>query len=83
MSRLDVNEYRKMYLTEVEEHLMAHKESIPNFTTENMHRAIMTEMNRADESTWELDVPDDRGMAIKEAEGRCENYIRTHVDCTP
>ena len=48
MARLDVQTYRDMYLRKVEEHLMQTKDSIPNFTSENPHKAILTEMNRAD-----------------------------------
>ncbi len=80
MAKLDVDEYRKMYLSVVEEHLMAKKDRIPNFTTENLHRAIMTEMNRANEETWEVDIPDDRDKAIAEAEERCMDFFETHMD---
>lgn len=80
MARLDVQAYRDMYLKEVEEHLMGMKDSIPNFTTENLHRALMSEMNRADDETWEVDIPDDRNMAIKAAEERAIAFIQTHKD---
>jgi hypothetical protein len=80
MARLDVQAYRDMYLKEVEDHLMGMKDSIPNFTTENLHRAMMEEMNRADEETWEVEVPDDRSMAIKEAEQRAMDFMKTHKD---
>ena len=80
MAKLDVNEYRDMYLKEVEENLMAKKDQLQNFTTENLHRAIMTEMNRADDDTWEVEVPDDKAAAITEAETRCIDFMNTHVD---
>ena len=80
MAKLDIDEYRKMYLSVVEEHLLARKDQIPNFTTENLHRAIMTEMNRADEETWEVEVPDDKDKAIEEAEKRCMDFFETHKD---
>ena len=80
MAKLDVQAYKDMYLKEVEEHLMDMKDSIPNFTTENLHRALMEEMNRADEDTWEVDIPDDKGMAIKEAETRAIEFLKTHKD---
>ena len=80
MARLDVQAYRDMYLKEVEAHLMSRKDSIPNFTTENLHRALMEEMNRADEETWEVEVPDDRAKAISEAEMRAINFMKTHRD---
>ncbi len=80
MAKLDIDEYRKMYLSVVEEHLMARKDQIQNFTTENLHRAIMTEMNRADTETWEVEVPDDRDIAITEAEQRCMDFFDSHKD---
>jgi len=80
MARLDVQAYRDMYLKEVEKHLMDMKGKIPNFTTENLHRALMEEMNRADEETWEVEIPDDRSMAIKEAETRAIEFMKTHKD---
>ena len=80
MARLDVQAYRDMYLKEVEEHLMDKKDSITNFTTENLHMALMSEMNRADDETWEVEIPDDRSMAINEAETRAIEFMKTHKD---
>lgn len=80
MARLDVQAYRDMYLKEVENHLTGMKDSIPNFTTENLHMAMMSEMNRADDETWEVEVPDDKAMAIKEAEQRAIEFIKSHKD---
>lgn len=68
--KIDVTEYRQKYLKQVEDRIMAKKESVPHFTTHNLHEAVMFEMNRADEDTWEVDVPDDREKALKEAESR-------------
>ena len=80
MARLDIDTYRNMYLKEVEEHMMEIGDSIPNFTTQNLHMAIMCEMNRADDETWEVEVPDDKSTAIKEAEDRVIHHIKTHKD---
>ena len=80
MGRLDIDEYRKIYLSEVQEHLMAKKDQIPNFTTENLHRAIMTEMNRADEETWEIEIDDDKDKEISTVESRCMKFFETHKD---
>ena len=80
MAKLDVQAYKDIYLKEAEEHLMSMKDTIPNFTTENLHRAVMTELNRADDETWEIEVPDDRSMAIKEAENRMIDFMKTHRD---
>ncbi len=68
--KIDVNEYRQHYLKEVEERLMARKDSIPGFSTQGLHDAIMTELNRADQETWLVDIPDDRQKALREAEER-------------
>ncbi len=80
MARLDVDEYRKMYLSVVEEHLMAKKGQIPHFTTENLHRAIMTEMNRADEDTWEIEVDDDKEKEMQAVEARVVKFFEDHSD---
>jgi len=80
MARLDVQEYRERYLKKVEERLMAKKEQVPNFTTHNMHEAIMAEMNRADIDTWEVEVPDDMEQALKEAESRMIETMKHNID---
>jgi hypothetical protein len=80
MARLDVNEYREKYLRLVEERMMSHKDDIPHFTTQNLHEAIMSEMNRADEDTWEVEVPDDFEQALKEAEGRMIELMKKNID---
>lgn len=82
MARLDVNEYRNMYLKEVEERIMSHKDDVPHFSTENLHKAIMTEMNRADEDTWEVEIPDNKEQALKEAEERIIDTIKKSTDLT-
>jgi hypothetical protein len=80
MAKLDVQEYRDKYLKVVEERLMAKKDSIPHFTTHNLHEALMTELNRADEDTWEVEVPDDREKALKEAEERMVETMKKNID---
>jgi hypothetical protein len=80
MGKLDVETYRKMYLKEVEERIMSHKDNVPNFTTRNLHDAIMSELNRADEDTWEVDVPDDKEQALKEAEARIIETMKSNKD---
>jgi hypothetical protein len=82
MAKLDVQAYKDVYLKEVEERIMSHKQDVPHFTTENLHKAIMTEMNRADETTWEVEVPDDKEQALKEAEGRIIETISKSTDLT-
>ncbi len=74
--KIDVNEYRQNYLKEVEERLMARKDSIPNFSTQGLHDAIMTEMNRADQETWLVEIPDDKQQALKEAEERIVAWMK-------
>jgi hypothetical protein len=80
MGRIDVEEYRRMYLKEVQDRIMAKKDSVPNFTTKLLNDAILAEMNRADEETWEVEVPDDREQALKEAEDRIIEIMKHHKD---
>jgi lipoate-protein ligase A len=80
MARLDVQEYREKYLKLVEERLTAKKDQVPHFTTQNLHEALMTEMNRADEETWEVEVPDDIDEALKEAEKRMLETMKHNID---
>jgi len=80
MARLDVEEYRRNYLKIVEERLMAKRDRIPHFTTQALHEALMTELNRADERTWEVEVPDNREQAIKEAEERMLETMKKNLD---
>lgn len=80
LMKVDVTDYKSKYLKVVEERILAKKDSIPNFTTENLHRAIMTELNRADGETWEVDVPDDKEHALKEAENRIVETMKKSVD---
>ncbi|GAB4389119.1 MAG: hypothetical protein Kow0025_12510 [Thermodesulfovibrionales bacterium] len=80
MARLDVDEYRKKYLRVVEERIMARKDAVPHFTSKNLHDAIMTELNRADQETWEVEVPDDRERALKEAEDRIIETMKKNFD---
>ncbi|MDA8088881.1 MAG: hypothetical protein M0Z61_01475 [Nitrospiraceae bacterium] len=74
--QIDVNEYRENYLRAVEERVMAKKDSIPHFSTQGLHDAIMTELNRADEETWKVEVPEDKQQALKEAEERVINWMK-------
>ena len=73
---IDVNEYRQNYLKEIEERITAKKGEIPNFSTQGLHDAIMTEMNRADQETWLLEIPGDRQQALKEAEARIIAWMK-------
>ncbi len=78
--KIDVNEYRQKYLKEVEERIAAKKDSIQHFTTQNLHDAVMTELNRADDETWLVEIPDDKEQAVKEAEARMIHSIEQNVD---
>jgi hypothetical protein len=78
--KIDVTEYRDKYLKVVQERVMAKKDSVPNFTTRNLNDAILTEMNRADAETWELEIPNDREQALKEAEARIIETMSKNVD---
>lgn len=78
--KVDVMEYREKYLKKVEERIAAKKEGIANYTSQNLHEAVMTEMNRADEDTWTVDVPEDMERALKEAEERIIGTMKHNVD---
>jgi hypothetical protein len=80
MARIDVEEYRQNYLKAVEERIVAKKESVPHYSSQNLHEAIMTEINRADAETWEVEVPDDKEKALKEAEQRIIETMKKNVD---
>ncbi len=78
--RLQVNEYKEKYLREVESRIVARKHAIPHFTMNALNEAMLTEMNRADEETWEVEVPDNREKALKEAEARMIETMKKNVD---
>ncbi|MDA8388885.1 MAG: hypothetical protein M0Z58_09535 [Nitrospiraceae bacterium] len=78
--KIDVNEYRQKYLKQVEERIMAKKDTIPNFTTQGLHAAIMTELNQADDETWLVEVPDDKEKALKQAEDRILHSMEENID---
>lgn len=80
MKRIDVTQYREQYLREVEDRIIVKKASIPNFTSKNLNDALLTELNRADEETWEIEIPEDREQAIKEAEQRMIETMKHNVD---
>lgn len=78
--KIDVDEYRQKYLKEIEEKVMARRDGIAHFTSQNLHEAIMTELNRADEETWLVEIPEDRQQALKEAEDRIQRSMEENVD---
>ncbi|MDA8169403.1 MAG: hypothetical protein M0Z59_06860 [Nitrospiraceae bacterium] len=78
--KIDVNDYRQNYLREVEERITAKKGSIPQFSSQGLHEAIMTELNRANEETWLIEIPDNREQALKEAEDRILESMKENVD---
>jgi hypothetical protein len=80
MARMAMEDYRERYLRKVEDHLMSIKDQIPHFTTRLLNDAIRQEMNRADEDTWEVDVPDSEEQAIKEAEERILKIMKENFD---
>jgi hypothetical protein len=59
---------------------MSKRDKIEHFTTHNLHEAIMTELNRADEDTWEVEVPDDMEQALTEAEKRIIDTMKHNID---
>lgn len=81
MAILDVDEYRKLYLKEVQERIIAKKESVPHYTSQLLNDAMMEDINmRADAETWQVEVPDDREQALKEAEERIIDIMKHNKD---
>jgi hypothetical protein len=79
-SRIDIESYRKLYLKPVEEKLIGMREKIPHFTTQLLEDAIRTELNRANPDTWEVEVPEDKQRAMKEAEDRILEFMKDNFD---
>jgi len=81
MARIDVEEYRRMYLKEVQDRIIARKDSVPNYSSKLLNDAILEEINmRADAESWEVEVPDNREQAIKEAEQRVIDIMKHNKD---
>jgi hypothetical protein len=81
MARIDVDTYRRMYLKPVQDHIIEHKEEVPNYTSKLLNDALLEEINmRADPETWEVDVPDDREQAMQEAEQRIMDIMKHNKD---
>jgi len=81
MARIDVETYRQMYLKEVQGRMTEHKDSVPNFTSKLLNDALLEEINmRADPETWEVEVPDDKEQALREAEKRITNIMQHNKD---
>lgn len=81
MARIDVEEYRRMYLKEVQDRIIAKKDTVPNYTSKLLNDAILEEINKmADSETWEVEVPDNKEQAIKEAEQRIMETMKQNKD---
>ncbi len=81
MARIDVEEYRRMYLKEVQDRIIAKKDNVPNYTSKLLNDAILEEINKmADSETWEVEVPDNKEQAIKEAEQRIMEIMKHNKD---
>lgn len=81
MARIDVEEYRTMYLKEVQERIIAKKDTVPHYSSKLLNEALLEEVNqRADSETWEVEVPDDKEQALKEAEERIIKIMEENKD---
>ncbi len=81
MARIDVDEYRNVYLKEVQERIIAKKDSVPHYSSKLLNEAMLEDVNnRADEETWQVDVPDDKEQALKEAEQRIIDIMKHNKD---
>ncbi|GAB4389979.1 MAG: hypothetical protein Kow0025_18850 [Thermodesulfovibrionales bacterium] len=79
-TRVDIETYRNLYLRPVENRLFEHKDEVPHFTSALLEDAIRTELNRADPDTWEIEVPDNKEQAMKEAEKRILDFMKKNFD---
>jgi hypothetical protein len=81
MARVDVETYRRMYLKPVQDRMMEHKDSIPNYSSKLLNDALLEEINmKADPETWEVEVPDNKDQAMKEAEQRITEIMKHNKD---
>lgn len=79
-TKVDIETYRNQYLRSVESKLFEHREEVPHFTSALLEDAIRTELNRADPDTWEIEVPDNKEQAMKEAEKRILEFMKGNFD---
>lgn len=81
MAKIDVEEYRRMYLKVVQDRLIEKKDSIPNYSSKLLNDALLEDINvKADPETWEVEVPDDKEQALKEAEDRIIEIMKHNKD---
>ncbi|MEJ2313921.1 MAG: hypothetical protein P8Y85_03920 [Nitrospirota bacterium] len=81
MARIDVEEYRRMYLKEVQDRIMEKKDQIPNYSSKLLNDALLEVINmKADPDTWEVEVPDDKEMALKDAETKILDIMGHNKD---
>ena len=80
MKTIDVDMYKEQYLKEVEKRIISKKDAIAGFTYKNLTTAMMNELNRAHPETWEVEIPEDREQALKEAEARMIASMKENID---
>ncbi len=80
MKTIDVDVYKEQYLKEVEKRITDKKETIAGFTYKNLTTAMMNELNRANPETWEVEIPEEREQALKEAEARMIASMKENMD---
>ena len=79
-TKVDIDTYRNLYLRPVENKLFENREKVPHFTSALLEDAIRTELNRANPDTWEIEVPDSKEQAMKEAEERILDFMKKSFD---
>ncbi|MGD8351467.1 MAG: hypothetical protein PVG55_00575 [Nitrospirota bacterium] len=81
MARIDVEQYRQMYLKEVQDRIIAKKDQISNYSSKLLNDALLEEINmKADPETWEVEVPDDKEAALGDAEKRVLDIMQHNKD---
>lgn len=78
--KIDMHEYMDNYLKEIEMCITDKKDEIPHFNPKYLRQAVMNEMNLADEETGTIEIPDDREEALKQAEERILEFIKSSFD---
>lgn len=78
--KIDMNEYMDNYLEEIEIRIIDKKGEIPYFNPKYLRQAVMNEMNLTDEETGTIEIPDDREEALKQAEVRILEFMKSSVE---
>ena len=74
--KIDIYEYLENYLSIIEKRILNSKNKSQNINSALLHQAVMTQMERADEETEKIEIPDNKEDALNQAEERILNYLK-------